>query len=215
VDSFFRISVQWAVIHMTNQKLDFLLTRRTIRRYRPDPVPEDTIRRILEAAHAAPSAHNSQPWRFVVLRNPEGRRLLAERMAEAYARDAKADGRPDEAVRARNKRSIMRICEAPLAVLALADEGCLPPDAGRRETGERLLLVQSVAAAAQNLLLAVHAEELGACWICAPAFCPQTVRQALGLPEGWTAQALVLIGYPAETPEDHEKRALDEVVQWR
>jgi F420 biosynthesis protein FbiB-like protein len=136
-------------------------------------------------------------------------------MAEAYARDAKADGRPDEAVRARNKRSIMRICEAPLAVLALADEGCLPPDAGRRETGERLLLVQSVAAAAQNLLLAVHAEELGACWICAPAFCPQTVRQALGLPEGWTAQALVLIGYPAETPEDHEKRALDEVVQWR
>jgi coenzyme F420-0:L-glutamate ligase / coenzyme F420-1:gamma-L-glutamate ligase len=215
VGSIFRISVQWAAIHMKNQKLDFLFARRTIRQYRPDPVPEETVRRILEAAHAAPSAHNSQPWRFVVLRDPETRRLLAERMAEAYARDAKADGRPDEAVHARNHRSIQRICEAPLAVLALADEGCLPPDAGRRETGEWLLLVQSVAAAVQNLLLAAHAEGLGGCWICAPAFCPQTVRETLDLPERWTAQALVLIGIPAEKPEDHEKRALDEVVQWR
>jgi coenzyme F420-0:L-glutamate ligase/coenzyme F420-1:gamma-L-glutamate ligase len=200
---------------MKNPQMDLLFSRRSIRQYRPDPVPDESVRRILEAAHAAPSAHNAQPWRFVVLRDSDQRRLLAERMAEAYARDAEAGGRDPEAVRARNERSVNRIVGAPLAILVLIDEGCLPPDPGRSAEGERLLLVQSAAAAVQNLLLAAHAEGLGACWLCAPAFCPQAVRDALGLPEGWTAQALILTGYPGEEPKDPEKRPLDEVVEWR
>ncbi len=202
--------------------MEFLLSRRSIRKYRPDPVPEEAVRRILEAAHAAPSAHNTQPWRFVVLRDPAARRVLAERMAEAYARDAEAGGQTPaargqapEAVRARNERSVNRISGAPLAILALLDEECLPEDAGGRMDAELMILGQSVAAAVQNLLLAAHAEGLGGCWICAPAFCPQTVRETLRLPEKWIAQALVLIGYPDEQPKKPDGRALDEVVQWR
>jgi coenzyme F420-0:L-glutamate ligase/coenzyme F420-1:gamma-L-glutamate ligase len=200
---------------MKNSQTDLLFSRRSIRQFRPDPVPDEAVRRILEAAHAAPSAHNAQPWRFVVLKDSDHRRLLAERMAEAYARDAEADGQNPEAIRARNERSVKRISGAPLAILIFIDEGCLPMDPGRRAEGERLLLVQSAAAAVQNLLLAAHAGGLGACWICAPAFCPQAVRESLGLPEGWTAQALILIGYPAEEPKDPEKRPLEEVVEWR
>lgn len=200
---------------MDTSLMEFLLSRRSVRKYRPDPVPEETVRRILEAAHAAPSAHNSQPWRFVVLKDADRRRVLAERMAEAYARDAAADGQASEGIRARNERSVNRIVSAPLAVLVFIDECRLPPNAGRREEGERLLLVQSAAAAVQNLLLGAHAEGLGACWICAPAFCPPTVREALSLPETWIAQALVLIGYPDEQPKKPDGPALDEVVQWR
>jgi coenzyme F420-0:L-glutamate ligase/coenzyme F420-1:gamma-L-glutamate ligase len=200
---------------MDNPKLEILLSRRSIRAYRPEPVAEETIRRILEAAHAAPSAHNSQPWRFVVLQDPAARHSLAERMAKAYARDAEADGQAPDAIRARNERSVGRIGAAPLAVLVLFDESSLPTQAGRRTEGERLLLVQSAAAAAQNLLLAAHAEGLGACWICAPAFCPQAVRESLSLPDGWIAQALILIGYPAEQPKRPDGRPLDEVVRWR
>ena len=66
---------------MTNPIIDFLFTRRSIRKYRPDPVPEEMIRRILEAAHAAPSAHNTQPWRFIVIGEEDARRKLAKRMA--------------------------------------------------------------------------------------------------------------------------------------
>ena len=202
--------------------MDFLFSRRSIRQYRPEPVAEDIIRRILAAAHAAPSAHNTQPWRFVVLQDASVRRSLAESMAEAYSRDAEADGQTPaargqapEAIRARNERSVARISAAPLAILACVDEGCLPSGAGRRAEGERLLLSHSVAASVQNMLLAAHAEGLGACWICAPAFCPQTVRDNLQLPERWIAEALVLIGYPAEEPRKPDGRAMDEVVQWR
>ena len=200
---------------MTNPIFNHLLSRRSIRQYRPDPIPEEAVRRILEAAHAAPSAHNSQPWRFVVLRDAETRRSLAESIAAAYARDAEVEGRDPEAIRARNERSVRRIRGAPLAVLFLLDEATLPADAGRRTAGERLLLVQSVAAAVQNLLLAAHAEGLGACWLCAPAFCPETVRESLQLPEGWIAQGLVLAGHPAEEPSKPDGRPLDEVVLWR
>ncbi|MBN2086077.1 MAG: nitroreductase family protein [Anaerolineales bacterium] len=200
---------------MTDPKTDLLFSRRSIRRFKPDPVSEPVIRRILEAAHAAPSAHNTRPWRFIVLRDPAVRRMLAERMAEAYARDAEADGQTPEAIRARNARSVDRISGAPLGILALMDESGLPEGAGRRMEGERLLLVQSVAAAVQNLLLGLHAEGLGGCWICAPAFCPQTVREALGLPERWIAQALIVAGHPAEEPGKPDGRMLDEVVLWR
>ena len=200
---------------MDKAPMEFLLSRRSVRKYRPDPVPEEAVRRMLEAAHAAPSAHNTRPWRFVVLRDPTVRRVLAERMAEAYARDAEAAGQDPEKIRARNERSVSRIGGAPLAILALVDEACLPEDAGGRMDAERMLLGQSVAAAVQNLLLAAHAEGLGACWICAPAFCPPTVRETLRLPESWTAQALVLIGYPAEQPQKPDGPAVDEVVRWR
>jgi coenzyme F420-0:L-glutamate ligase/coenzyme F420-1:gamma-L-glutamate ligase len=195
--------------------LEILFSRRSVRKFRPDPVPEEILRRILEAANAAPSAHNARPWRFVVLRDAAVRRRLAECMAAAYARDAEAEGQALDAIRARNERSVGRITGAPLAVLALSDDSSLPAGDARRRDGERLLLVQSVAAAIQNLLLAAHAEGLGACWLCAPAFSPGSVRDALTLPQSWTAQALVLAGYPAEEPKKPGGCALDEVVSWR
>jgi coenzyme F420-0:L-glutamate ligase/coenzyme F420-1:gamma-L-glutamate ligase len=195
--------------------IDLLFSRRSIRQYRSEPVSEESIHRILEAAHTAPSAHNAQPWRFVVLRDAETRRRLAERMAETYARDAEAEGQNPDSIRARNERSVDRISGAPLAILVFLDETSLPADSGNRTEGERLLLVQSVASAVENLLLAAHSEGLGACWICAPAFCPKTVCETLELPESWTAQALVLAGHPAEEPHKPVGRSLDEVVLWR
>jgi F420 biosynthesis protein FbiB-like protein len=195
--------------------MDLLFSRRSIRKFQPESVPDDSIRRMLAAAHAAPSAHNTRPWRFVVLRDGTVRRSLAESMAAAYGHDAEADGQKPEAIEERNRRSVERIIQAPLAILACLDETCLPANAGRGAEGERLLLTQSVAAAVQNLLLAAVAEGLGACWLCAPAFCPQAVSETLSLPAGWIAQALILIGFPAEASLQPEGRALDEAVQWR
>jgi coenzyme F420-0:L-glutamate ligase/coenzyme F420-1:gamma-L-glutamate ligase len=64
-------------------------------------------------------------------------------------------------------------------------------------------------------LLAAHAEELGAVWICAPLFAQEAVREAFELPDSWEPQALVLIGYPAQLPEPRLRRPLDEVVRYR
>ncbi len=67
--------------------LDELRERRSVRKYQARPVPEELIREVLEAAGWAPSAHNAQPWRFIVLSDPQVKRRLAEAMAEAWAAD--------------------------------------------------------------------------------------------------------------------------------
>ena len=64
---------------------------------------------------------------------------------------------------------------------------------------EWTMAVQSTALACQNLLLAAHQAGLGACWMCAPLFCPDVVRDALTLSEDWEPQGLITVGYPAQT----------------
>jgi F420 biosynthesis protein FbiB-like protein len=86
------------------------------------------------------------------------------------------------------------------------------PDA-RRADAERLMAVQSTAMALQNLLLLAHAEGLAACWMCAPLFCPDTVRTALDLPTDWQPQALITLGYPAASGRKRERRAVSEFVR--
>ncbi len=73
-----------------------------------------------------------------------------------------------------------------------------------------MMAVQSVALAAQNMLLMAHAEGLGACWMCAPLFCPDVVRAALALPADWEAQALLTLGYPAEAADQGPGTARNE-----
>jgi coenzyme F420-0:L-glutamate ligase/coenzyme F420-1:gamma-L-glutamate ligase len=86
------------------------------------------------------------------------------------------------------------------------------PDA-RRAAAERLMAVQSTAMAVQNLLLLAHAEGLGACWMCAPLFCPDTVRAALDLPADWEPQALITLGTPAAPGRRRERRAIAEIMR--
>jgi F420 biosynthesis protein FbiB-like protein len=173
------------------------------------------VQRLLEAAIWAPSAHNRQPWRFVVLSSAETRRALAAAMGERLRADLTADGAAPELIERDVSRSYSRISGAPLAIvvcLSMADMDRYPD--GRRNEAEYIMAVQSVAMAAQNLLLAAHAEGLGACWMCAPLFCPDVVRNALNLPADWQPQALITLGYPAAARES-SRHALETRVLWR
>ena len=75
----------------------------------------------------------------------------------------------------------------------------------RAQRLEWLMAAQSTALALGNLLLAAHHEGLAACWMCAPLFAPDIVRDVLDLPADWEPQALITLGYPAETREKDEK----------
>ena len=86
------------------------------------------------------------------------------------------------------------------------------PDSARADA-ERLMAIQSTAMAVQNLLLAATAEGLGACWMCAPLFCPDTVRAALALPDGWEPQALVTLGHAASAGKKATRRPRGEFVR--
>ena len=189
--------------------------RRTVRRFLRRPVEKELLERILEAATWAPSAHNAQPWRFYVLTDPDVKKRLAEEMAEVWGRDLERDGVPLEERRSLTSESVERITEAPVAVVAcmtMRDMDRYPDE--RRMMAERTMAVQSVAAAVQNMLLATHGLGLGACWMCAPLFCPDVVRRVLGMPEDVEPQALILLGYPAEEPEPPKRKPLSEVTVW-
>ncbi len=87
----------------------------------------------------------------------------------------------------------------------MADMDSYPDD--MRQNNERTMAVQSVAMAGQNLLLAAHALGLGACWMCAPLFCPEVVQRTLDLPPDWQPQGLITVGYAAESKQK-ERRPL-------
>ena len=191
----------------------FLRSRRSVRRFRPDPIDPALIRGLLEAARWAPSPHNRQPWRFVVLQKAASRQRLAQAMGERLRAERLADGADPQAVQADVSRSYSRITGAPLAVLLCMtlEQMDRYPDA-RRSRAERRMAVQGVAMAGQNLLLAAHAAGLGACWICAPLFAPEVVCQVLELPEDWDPQGLVVLGWPAESPPERERMPLEQVT---
>ena len=193
--------------------LEWMRTRRSIRRFSPQVVEADLIQTVLQAATWAPSAHHRQPWRFVILSTLRSRQTLANAMSVDFQRDLQADGLPPEQVESQVERSRQRILEAPVAILLCLDcsVGDVYPDA-RRLQAEAMMGVQGVAMAGENLLLAAHALGVGGVWVCAPLFAQESVRRALNLLEEWQPQGLVLLGYPARIPELRPRQPVDEVA---
>jgi len=189
--------------------------RRSVRRYQPSGISRDAVERLLTAAGNAPSAHNKQPWRFVVLDTFASRHTLAQAMGQKLRRDRTADGDASDLIEADIDRSYQRITQAPVAIVLcvdMRDMHCYPDQA--RNDAEYLMAVQSTAMAAQNLLLAARAEGLGACIMCAPLFCPEVVIESLQLPPQWRAQMLVTIGEPVSPGKERPRLPLDQITQW-
>jgi F420 biosynthesis protein FbiB-like protein len=178
---------------------DIIRERRSVRKYLDRPVPQEAIEDILEAAGWAPSAHNAQPWRFIVLTDDSVKRELAEAMAESWADDMTKDGLKieDEKRLAR----VERFATTPVLILAcLTLDGMRTFSDEKRQKSERDLAMQSLGAALQNMLLAAHTKGFGACWFSAPCFCKETVRKVLKIPDQIEPEALIAMGYSDEKP---------------
>jgi F420 biosynthesis protein FbiB-like protein len=194
---------------------NFLRTRRSIRRFKPDPVPDSIIQNILTTATFAPSAHNRQPWRFCVVTTSDVKQKLADVMGIEFKRDLEADGLPQEEIQKRVTRSRERILAAPVVIILNLDmsEMDMYPDKKRRQAEFRMAM-QSVASAGLQLLLAAHAEGLGGVWVCSPLFAQEIIQKILNLPETWEPQGMLFIGYPDVFPEARERKSLDEIISY-
>jgi F420 biosynthesis protein FbiB-like protein len=190
--------------------------RRSVRRYRPDPVPPELVERALEAARWAPSPHGRMPWRFVVLTRADAKARLANAMGDEWTRQLSLDGDPPEVVARRLAVSHERVRETPVCIipcLFLEDLDVYPEP--ERQAAEKTMAIQSLGAAAQNLLLAAYDLGLDAGWLCAPLFCQETVRQALDLPSNLHPQAILTLGYAAQEPRRRDRLPLEElIVRW-
>jgi len=192
---------------------EFLRTRRSIRRFKPDPVPDSIIREILHTATFAPSAHNRQPWRFVVIKESPAKKELAIAMADEFQRDLENENHSKAEIAKLVNRSLERISNAPIVILLCMDmtEMDKYPDP-RRQNAEYLTATQSVANAGLQLLLAAHAENLGGVWVCSPMFAQETVQKTLNIQKTWEPQAMFLIGHPQDIPKARERKSLDTII---
>jgi nicotinate-nucleotide--dimethylbenzimidazole phosphoribosyltransferase len=168
--------------------------RRDIRSFRPDEVPEEVLRRVLEAAHQAPSVGLMQPWRLIVVRDPATR--IAVRQLAQRERIRQAD-RFDERSRQFLDQKIEGVVDAPLGVCVCCDHG----DPGEEILGRGTIPetdVYSTACAVQNLWLAARAEGLGVGWV--SFYRPDDLRAVLGIPARVEPIAYLCIGWPDERP---------------
>jgi coenzyme F420-0:L-glutamate ligase/coenzyme F420-1:gamma-L-glutamate ligase len=201
-------------VDTTQTLYQLIWERRSIRCYRERPVERALIKRLLTAAMWAPSAHNRQPWRFAVIESEDTKARLANAMNAVLRADLAADGLPPEQIEAHATRRRARLTRAPALILlciTMADMDDYPDE--KRCRAEWVMATQSLALAGQNLLLAAHAEGLGACWLCAPLFCPDVIRDTLSLPPDWEPQAFISLGWPAEMSHK-EREPLDTRVRF-
>jgi F420 biosynthesis protein FbiB-like protein len=188
-------------------------SRRSIRKFKLTKISRDVIRAVLDLARWAPSAHNAQPWRLVVIDDEEIKKKLATEMGKAWLSDMLVDGVPkNRAEEIVKQESWDRITRSPVVVIAcLTMEDMHEYPDFRRKKAEYVMGVQSVAAYIQTLLLIAHHYNLGACWICAPLFCQNAVRKVLGLPRKLEPQAMIIMGYANEKPSPPPRKPLDEI----
>src|SRR5829696_9644432 len=195
---------------------DVVTTTRAIRRYRPDPIPEADLAKILFAASRAPSGSNRQPFRFLVLRDGpkalEARRLLGDSFRSLWAAKRDSDGydegsgadpsSPKARMAATMQHYVDHVDEAPVIVLA-----CY-----RRWRGPHPTEGASLYPACQNLLLAARALGYGGVLTMWFGSVEAELRQLLGIPDGVAIAASIPLGRPAGQHGPARRRPLAELV---
>jgi 5,6-dimethylbenzimidazole synthase len=181
------------------QLRDLLVWRRDVRRFRPDPLPGGTIERLLELACLAPSVGLSQPWRFVIVDDPDRRRAMLEHFKACNA-DALKSYRGELAARyARLK--LAGLAEAPCQFAVFADRAHrLGHGLGRRTMPETV--EYSVAAAVYTIWLAARAEGIGMGWV--SILDPIRVAEVLDVSPAWRLVGYFCLGYPQAESDQPE-----------
>ncbi len=183
-------------------------TCRAIRYLKPDPVPDELIRKILDAAIRAPNGSNRQSWHFLVIKDAATRKMLQEhykRAFEAYAAmTASAPPRPGVSVATmeRIRKSAVHLAdhlhEAPVLIMPLLvnEQGTIRGD-GPLQSMARKSIYSSIYPAVQNILLACRALGLGACLTTLHLMYEEEIAKVLGFPPNVESMCLIPIGWPA------------------
>jgi len=153
-------------------ELELIFRRRSVRRYAEKEVAGDLVRALLEAAMAAPSACCKDPWEFIVVRDADTRKAIAEALPNGKM-----------------------LAQAPVGIIVCGD-------LRRANAGELSYLLQDCSAAIENLLLAAQALGLGGCWLGIHPRAERVahIRSLFSLPEPIVPVSAIALGWPAENP---------------
>jgi nitroreductase len=190
--------------------LEAIGSARAMRYLCPDPIPDEAVERLLWAATRASSAHNSQPWEFVVLRDERVRTEFGELIrAGAQAKDplpAQPGTRSDQLIDAGVRNLFGTLGQAP-AIILVCGADIYPPGAP-----DKRFLYSAIYSAAQNLLVAARALGLGAAFTMLHTLAEPAIRNLLAIPDEITIGVTMPVGRPAQPFRPIVRKPVAEVV---
>ena len=198
------------------QVLEAMKARRSIRKYKPDSVPEEHIREVLEAARLAPSGVNIQPWRFVVAKSEEVREKLSAATPLSFVAKAPVvlaccvDNQvmAESATRSRELKEAGAFLDTELE--NQGSDNSPKRDYQMDEAAIRAYLGLNMAIAIDHMTLRAVELGLGTCWVM--MFDQGKVKEVLGLAEQHTVVALLPLGYPDQNPAPRPRLPLESII---
>lgn len=201
------------------QVFEVIKNRRSIRKYKPDPIPRDTLDRLMEAARWAPSGENAQPWRFVIVEDRERIKAIGKVAGMADRRQFSAEfaaGETEERLKKikdpKKRQKIMEkltgghvssfLENAPLVIIVC----------GKKDVWD---LPYDCSAAIKNILLMAVAAGLGTCWVESPVMDvrdEEKIKAMLEIPKNMKVLTAISVGYPDESPKPRPRLPRDELV---
>jgi len=205
-----------------NDFLALAQSRRSIRRFRTDPVPHGLIEKILEAGRWAMSGANGQPWEFIVVQDAATRSELARSWFEPHKEMYAIEQTRASELRLPPLREFATTAafkDAPVIIVILGDRRVyqatvLGAHFLATEGAPDAIYLKNIANATHNLHLAAAAAGLGAMWISITHMWAEEIKQILNIPRVLEVHTMVALGYPAYAPKCADRRPLSEMVHY-
>ena len=203
-------------MNLNNDFLQFVRSRRSIRKFRKDPLSRENLHHIIEAASWAPSASNRQDWEFTIITSPTTKKRMEDIVRNCWKSilDKSETGVIKEELE-KYAKNFDWFSHAPalIVISAKRPEAFLSNLLG--EGAEDVAGTEiSAAMAAQNLMLAAHALGIGSCCITGPLAAQEALKELLGLGKRRKIICLVALGYPAEQPEAPLRKPVEKIAKY-
>ena len=201
---------------MTNDLIKIIKERRSVRRFTKDPIDKEVIREIIQAGRYAPSAENSQPWKFIVITNNDEIQQLSRRIKDELQKLIKRRWIARFSLKELKDEDTLRF----LYAVSCTKEDTIffnAPALIFIITKDRLMYDESCACCAQNMMLAAHALDIGSCWIgfASALGLSQDMLTRIGVPETYHISAALVFGHPQEKPKKASIRKIEsDVINW-
>lgn len=208
-----------------DELIELVKKRRSIRRFKPDPFPDEYIEKMLETARWAMSGANAQPWEFIVVKDKETKDRIIELVAEAHEATSQIENTRLEELRhpaysgERHGEPTVTFKDAPVFIVVCGDPRrtqatVLAAHFIIHEGGPFAHFLKNMANATQLLNLAAAAYGLGAQWVSVTAAIEPRLKSLLDVPAELSIHTIVPVGYPDYTPAPSYRRELEEIVHY-
>jgi len=176
-------------------------------------VDEELIRECINLSTWAPSAHNGQFWRYVILKKGARRNKLIERMNAKFRNDLISEGQSESIINLKIEKTRNQFLNSPHLILLCLDKQDLESyEDEERNLNELIMGIQSISSSATYLLIALETKNLSSCWYCAPLFAKEIIKEELNLPKSYVPMAFFTIGYPKDVPKTPFRKNLEDII---